>query len=221
VADRGFNPSLTEEVWGAVTIAGSIVLSPVLRPWYSEWGASAEEVEMSLPGDELVPQPRLETTHAITIQAPASAIWPWLVQLGQGRGGLYSYQRLENLIGCDIHNADRILPEHQDLQVGDKVRLTPQENPTFDVAAILPDSTLVLRGDIPSSQGKPTTWIWIFHLNPIDEGTTRLILRSRLNYASSFVNTLMWRVFTDPIAFNMERKMLQGIKARAEAITSN
>ena len=172
---------------------------------------------MSLPGDELVPQPRLENTRAITIQAPASAIWPWLVQMGQGRGGLYSYQRLENLIGCDIHNADRILPEHQNLVVGDQIRLTPQDNPAFDVAAIEPDSALILRGDIPSSQGKATTWIWIFFLNPINEGATRLILRSRLDYASSFGNTLMWWVFTDPIAFNMERKMLQGIKARAEA----
>ena len=176
---------------------------------------------MSTPGDELVPQPRLENTRAITIHAPASAIWPWLVQMGQGRGGLYSYQRLENLIGCDIHNADRIMPEHQNLQVGDKVRLTPQDNPALDVAAIVPDSALILCGVIPSSQGKPTIWIWIFYLNPIDEDTTRLILRSRLDYASGFGNTLMWRVFTDPIAFNMERKMLQGIKARADAAASN
>jgi hypothetical protein len=217
VADRGFDPSLIEEMWGAVAIAGSIVLSPVLRPWYNKWGASGEEVEMSLPGDELVPQPKLVNTRAITIQAPASAIWPWLVQMGQGRGGLYSYERLENLVGCDIHNADRILPEHQNLKVGDQVRLTPEDNPSFDVAAIESDSALILRGDIPSSKGKPTTWIWIFYLNPIDDVTTRLILRSRLDYASSFANTLMWRVFTDPIAFNMERKMLQGINARAEA----
>jgi hypothetical protein len=203
MADKSFNPSIIEEVWGAVAIAGSIVLSPVLRPWYCKW------------------QPRLENTRAITIHAPASAIWPWLVQMGQGRGGLYSYQRLENLIGCDIHNADRIMPEHQNLQVGDKVRLTPQDNPALDVAAIVPDSALILCGDIPSSQGKPTIWIWIFYLNPIDEDTTRLILRSRLDYASGFGNTLMWRVFTDPIAFNMERKMLQGIKARADAAASN
>ena len=220
MADNSFDLSVFEEGWGAVSIAGSILLSPILRPWYSKWGASAEEVAMSLPGDELVPDPRLETTRAITIQAPASAIWPWLVQMGQGRGGLYSYERLENLVGCDIHNADRILPEHQNLEAGDKVRLTPQENPSFDVAAIVPDSTLILRGDIPSSQGTPTTWIWIFHLNPIHDGATRLILRSRLDYASNFGNTLMWRVFTDPVAFNMERKMLQGIKMRAEAAAS-
>jgi hypothetical protein len=221
MADKGLNPCLIEEVWGAAAIAGSIVLSPVLRSWYSKWGASEEETKMTIPGDELVPRPRLETTRAITVQAPASAIWPWLVQMGQGRGGLYSYQRLENLIGCDIHNADRILPEHQNLKVGDKVHLTPQEDPAFYVTAIVPDSILVLRGDIPSAQGKPTTWIWIFRLNPIDESITRLILRSRLDYALSFVNTLMWRVLTDPIAFNLERKMLQGIKARAEAIASD
>jgi hypothetical protein len=221
MADTGFNLSIFEEFLGAAAIAASIVTSPLLRPWYRKWGASDAEVGMSLPGDELVPDPRLESTRAITIQAPASAIWPWLVQMGQGRGGLYSYQRLENLIGCDIHNAGRIIPEHQNLKVGDRVRLTPQDNPSFDVVAIVPDSTLILRGDIPSPQGKTTTWIWIFYLNPIQEGTTRLILRSRLDYASSFGNTLMWRVFTDPIAFNMERKMLQGIKARVEASASN
>jgi hypothetical protein len=216
MAETNFNLSIFEEGWGAISIAGSILFSPVLRPWYSKWGASADEAAMSLPGEELVPDPRLETTRAISIQASASKIWPWLVLMGQGRGGLYSYERLENLVGCDIHNADRILPEHQSLEVGDKVRLTPQENPSFDVAAIEPNSTLILRGDIPNSDGKPTTWIWIFYLNPIDEDATRLILRSRLDYASNFSNTLMWRVFTDPVAFNMERKMLQGIKVRAE-----
>ncbi len=221
MADTGFNLSIFEEFLGAAAIAASIVTSPLLRPWYRKWGASDAEVGMSLPGDELVPDPRLESTRAITIQAPASVIWPWLVQMGQGRGGLYSYQRLENLIGCDIHNADRIISEHQNLKVGDRVRLTPQDNPSFDVATIVPDSTLILRGEIPNPQGKPTTWIWIFYLNPIQEGTTRLILRSRLDYASSFGNTLMWRVFTDPIAFNMERQMLQGIKARVEASASN
>lgn len=221
MAGDSFKLSIFEEGRGAVAIAGSVLLSPILRSWYSKWGATDAEIRMSLPGDELVPDPRLETTRAMTIQAPASAIWPWLVQMGQGRGGLYGYERLENLIGCDIHNAERIMPEHQNLKVGDRVRLTPQESPSFDVAAIEPDSTLILRGDIPNSGGKPTTWIWIFYLNPIDDVTTRLILRSRLDYASKFGNTLMWRVFTDPIAFNMERKMLQGIKARAEAPTSD
>ena len=176
---------------------------------------------MSLPGDDLVPEPVLAANRVITIQAAADAVWPWLLQLGQGRGGFYSYQRLENMIGCDIHNADRIVPELQDLKVGDLVRLGPEGMPAFNVAAIDPGSALILRGDMPDANGNATTWIWIFFLVPVDDQTTRLILRTRLDYAPNFGNRLMWRVFTDPISFNMERKMLQGIKARAEASVSN
>lgn len=222
MANSKFNPTIIEEVFGAVAIAASIVTSPLLRPWYSKWGASAAEVEMTLPGDEFVPNPVLESTRAITIQAPASAIWPWLVQMGQGRGGLYSYERLENLVGCDMHNADRIFPEHQDLKDGDQVRLGPEGYPAFDVAAIEPDFALVLRGDIPpGAETKTGIWIWVFFLKPIDEKTTRLILRTRLDYKPNLGNVLMWRVFTDPITFVMERKMLQGIKVRVEEAASN
>jgi hypothetical protein len=218
-----FNPTLVEEGLGAVAIAACVVASPLLRPWYSKWGATKAEVSMSLPGDEMVPNPKVENTRAITIQAPAPAIWPWLVQMGQGRGGLYSYERLENLIGCDIHNADRIIPENQDLKVGDQVRLGPEGKegyPAFDVAAIEPGRALILRGDLPTPKNTPTTWVWAFVLAPINKQTTRLIIRSRLIYASNFGNTLMWRVFTDPIHFNMERKTLQGIKARVESVRS-
>lgn len=216
MSEKNFNPSILEEGLGALSIAACVVSSPVSRPWYSKWGATDTEVNMSLPGDELVPNPVLTTTRAITIKAPAPDVWPWLVQMGQGRGGLYSYERLENLIGCDIENADRIIPELQDLQVGDKVRINPSNEQAFDVAVIDPGKTIILRGDIPDSDNKPTIWIWIFHLNPLDEKTTRLMIRSRLVYKKSFGNTLLWRVFSDPIAFNMERKMLQGIKLRVE-----
>lgn len=212
-----YNPTLIEEGLGAAAIAASILLSPMLRRWYSQWGVSAGEKDMLLPGDDLVPNPVLESNRAITIHAPAGDIWPWLVQLGQGRGGFYSYQRLENLAGCNIHNADQILPELQDLYVGDLVRLGPEGYPAFEVAAIERDVALILRGDTPSPKGDPTTWIWIFYLNPLDGHTTRLILRTRLSYDPNLGNTVMWRIFTDPISFNMERKMLQGIKARAEA----
>ena len=217
MADQRFNPTIIQEGLGAVTIAACIVGSPLLRPWYRKWGATEAELKLSLPGDELVPGPRLETTRAISICAPAAEVWPWLVQMGQGRGGLYSYERLENLIGCDIHNADRILPEHQNLQVGDQVRIGPRESdPSFDVAAIEPGRAIILRGDVPGEGAIPTTWIWIFFLAPIDEKSTRLIIRSRLVYEPKLGNTLMWRVFSDPIAFVMERCTLKGIKARAE-----
>lgn len=214
MADRGFNPTIIEEGFGAASIAACIVASPLLRSWYRKWGASAEEVLMHLPGDEQVPNPRLDSTRAITIQAPAAVIWPWLVQMGQGRGGLYSYERLENLANCDMHNADRIIPEFQNLMVGDKVRLTQDEAvPSFVVTAIEPGRAIILGGDDP-----PTTWGFI--LEPIDENSTRLIIRYRQDFEPTPGNVISWRVFTEPIHFNMERMMLQGIRVRAESSIS-
>jgi hypothetical protein len=215
MADKKLNPTVIEEGLGALAIAGCIVTSPVIRPWYCKWGATEAEVGISLPGDEQVPNPVLVSTRAITIQAPVSAVWPWLVQMGQGRGGLYTYERLENLAGCEMHNASRIIPEYQLLEVGDKVRLVPEgREPYFVVSAIEPGRAIVLAGDDP-----PTTWGFI--LEPVDENTTRLIVRWRQDYEPTFGNVLGWRVFTDPITFVMERKMLQGIKVRAEAVASN
>ena len=210
MAEKGFNPTLVEEGLGAAAIAVTILVSPVLRPWYSKWGAPEAEVARSLPGDEFVPEPVLASTRAITIRAPAESVWPWLVQMGQGRGGLYSYERLENLVGCDMHNADRIIPEHQHLAVGDKVRLVPEgRGPFFVVSAIEPGRAIILGGDDP-----PTAWSFV--LEPVDKNSIRLIIRFRQDYERRFGNVLGWRVFTDPISFWMERKMLQGIKARAE-----
>jgi len=222
MADQRFNPTIIEEGLGAIAIVVSIVTSPLLRPWYHKWGTTTAEVNMSLPGDDLVPHPKLEATRAITIKAPAATVWPWLVQLGQGRGGWYSYERLENLAGCDMHNADQIISEYQDLKVGDIVRMGPEEGyPTFDVITIEPGRALVLQGVMPSEQTKPTTWVYSFFIDPIDEETVRLMLRFRLDYEPSLGNFLVWRVLTDPIDFVMERKMLQGIKVRAEAAVSN
>ena len=206
-----YNPGILEEGLGAVAIVASIVSSPLSRLWYSRWGATPAEVDMTLPGDELVPDPILENTRAITIHAPASEVWPWLVQMGQGRGGLYSYERLENLVGCDIHNADQVLPEHQHLQTGDKVRLMPEgKGPFFVVTGVEPERAIILSGDEP-----PTSWVFV--LQTVDDHSTRVIVRWRFDYEPTAGNVLMWRVFTDPINFVMERKMLQGIKRRAEA----
>jgi len=206
-----FNPTIVEEGLGAAAIAVTILTSPLLRPWYSKWGASGVEVSKRLPGDERVSDPTLQSTRAITIQAPMAEVWPWLVQMGQGRGGLYSYERLENLAGCGMENADRILPEHQHVAVGDKVRLSQADStPYFVVTAIEPGRAIILGGDDP-----PTTWAFV--LESIDENSTRLIIRFRQQYEPSLGNVIGWRVFTDPITFVMERKMLQGIKVRVES----
>ena len=211
------NPSMLDELFGALAIAGCIALSPLLRPWYRKWGASTDEAKASLPGDDLVPVPNLECTRAITIDAPADQVWPWLAQMGQGRGGLYTYQRLENLIGCNIVNANQIMPEYQQLDVGDKVRLGPDGYPSFDVKAVDPGTSLVLCAAGGEDSPAAITSVWVFFLRPVSQSSTRLIARSRTAYEPSLGNLLMWRGFTDPISFVMERKMLQGIKARAEA----
>ncbi len=200
------------------------------RPWHLRWGATDAEVNRRLPGDELVANPKWGATHAITIRASAEEVWSWLVQMGQGRGGFYSYDWLENLFGLDIHNADRIIQEFQHLKVGDTVRLFPGGGPT--VAVLEPGRALVLFGLIDPATGcsfKPTDKLpdnyfatgWGFYLDPIDARTTRLIERFQIDWnPPSFLNTLGNRVILEPASFVMERKMLLGIKQRAEERTT-
>lgn len=215
--------NLLENVIGAAQIASLLFLSPLLRSRYNRWGASEAEIQETLPGDELVPDPMLGYTHAISIAAPPSAIWPWLVQIGQGRGGLYSYDGLENLAGCKIHSVDMILPEHQNPNPGDLVRLGPQGYPCFSIAAIEQGKALVLVSADPKT-GEPATGnpriekgysiaSWQFALEPEDAQNTRLLVRQRLAYSPDLA--WVWRL-TEPINFVMERKMLLGIKQRVE-----
>jgi len=184
-----------------------------LRPWHIRWGATDEEIRQPLPGDEIVQHPRNWATRAISIDAPAAAVWPWIVQIGQGRGGLYSYDWLENLVGCDIHSTNWIIPELQYLEVGDIIRLGPEGYPAYPVAAIELGRVLVLGGDDPQLGAHS----WVFYLEPIDEQTTRLIVRSRGEYRPTLGNLVIWRVITEPLHFIMERKMLLSIKQHAEA----
>ena len=114
--------TLREVVVGGLQALFTVVTSPLSRRWYNRWGATDEELTRPMPGDDLVKAPKLGYTRAITIEAPPEQVWPWLAQIGQGRGGFYSFDGLENLIGCDIHSTDQILPDHQHLAAGDVVR---------------------------------------------------------------------------------------------------
>jgi hypothetical protein len=196
----------------------------VIRPWTLRWGATHSEVGMALPGDDLLEFPKLNATRAVTIQAPPAEVWPWLAQLGQGRGGFYSYDWIENMMGLDIHTADRLLPEHQDIKVGDVVPLAPNGF-GLPVAFVEPEAILVLHGDTRQTGGsiqiplKPGDYLavsWGFHLFERLDGATRLVVRWRADWAPSVQNTLFYRAFLEPGAFLMERKMLLGIKERAE-----
>lgn len=222
--------SLFESVIAALSIGLVVLFRPLLRRWYLHWGATESEAARMLPGDELVPHPRVKYTRGITIEATPERIWPWLVQMGQGKGGLYSYEYLENLAGCDIHNADQILPQYQNIKVGDQVRLGPKGYPAFTVLGVHPQEALVLAAaDVipePHDQKLPdplpeeyTFSNWVFYLNPITSHSTRLLVRGWLDYEpNSWKNWLIWRVLTEPIAFVMERKMMRGIKRRAEVM---
>lgn len=216
--------TLVEGIGGVLAIGGTVVLSPLLAPWYRKWGATADEAQRGLPGDELAPHPRSEFTCALTVQAPIESVWPWLVQLGCQRAGWYSYDLLDN---GGLPSADRILPEHQHLAVGDEILLTPKGPLAMPVVALEPEKSLVLGGTLDTRTGEGVapgeplpeayyTGINAFVLQRVGE-TTRLIFRQRLDWSPALTNTLIYRVFLEPISFVMGRRMLKGIKQRAEA----
>jgi len=212
-----------ENLLGAIQVGGVLLLSPILRSWYNRWGATNTEVSQPLLGDELVPIPILGYTRALTIQAPPERVWPWLAQMGQGRGGFYSYDGLENLTGCDIHSVDVILPELQNPQAGELIRLGPQGYPCFSVVGVEPARALVLISANPQT-GQPVEHTpqaskgysiatWQFVLEQRDANSTRLLVRQRLSFSPDL--KWVWRL-TEPVGFVMERKMLLGIRRRAE-----
>ncbi|WP_280241130.1 SRPBCC family protein [Nocardia abscessus] len=181
-----------------------------LRTKWLTWGASGEEIARVMPGDDALVDADIVSTRAVTIYAGADAIWPWLVQLGPGRGGAYTYDWVENMLGLDMHSADHVLPQFQNLQVGDSFPLG-KSGPRMRVAVLEPEHNLVFA----SEDGR---WVWAFGLYPMG-AATRLVSRNRiaLTGASAFT-----RVFTvvvmEPGSLVMERKMLRGIKQRAERL---
>ncbi|WP_236044978.1 hypothetical protein [Haloarcula nitratireducens] len=154
---------------------------------------------------------------AITIDAPPDAIWPWLRQLGQERGGFYSYEWAENLVGLDIHNTDRIVPEWQDLSVGDTIRLGQADrfpDATLEVVELDPERALVLR-----TPDQPAWWVWSFTLEPLDDRTTRLLVRSRIRLPGNPAVRIGAQSVLDPVTFVMTYGMLRGLRERTERLT--
>lgn len=140
---------------GAAVMGGAAAYVLAVRRWQLRWGATDEERDATLDGDDLIPNPDLMATRAITVHAVAEHVWPWIAQLGQGRGGFYSYDVLENLVGCDIHSADRVMPEWQDVKVRDQVKLHPEVG--LGVTVVEPGRALVLRGGVPMGAAPPPT----------------------------------------------------------------
>jgi hypothetical protein len=186
----------------------------VVRPWFSTWGASEQEVAAVWPGDELSPAANTVMTRAVTIRAPAADVWPWVAQVGQDRAGWYSYRLLENIVGCRMPRLDLLVPQFQTRAPGDKVWMYPADRIGGAGHAILarvePPRAFVMRtaevGSAPTVTGTGNSWSAI--LEPVDAHTTRLIMRSRGTSADSWIGKAFGTLVFDPIHFVMERKMM-------------
>jgi hypothetical protein len=198
----------------AIGVAAAIYIL-FARPRHLRWGASAQECDASLPGDDIIVTPDLTATRAITVRTSSGRVWPWIAQLGQGRGGFYSYDFLENVAGCHIHSADRIVPEWQNIKIGDEVKLAPAVG--LEVAGLEPGRSLVLRGGVPMGNSPPPydfTWAWVLRDEP--DGTSRLLVRERYAYNRPWARFLVEPV--EAVSFVMSQRMLRGIRDRAEQV---
>lgn len=185
----------------ALTAAGIAfpgVYATTVRPWLQNWGSTEEERRRRYPGDR-ERKPLSTVTRAVTVHAPAEEVWRWLVQIGEDKGGFYSYDFLENLAGCQVHSAERVHEEWQDLKPGDTLRLIAGTGP--EIESVDPPRSLVIKG-------------WgAYVIEPIDATTCRLIARSHMDRTPAALGYYVAMELSHAI---MERKMLLGIKKRAE-----
>lgn len=192
-----------------------------VQPWYERWGASDEEVLGSLPGDGIVPDAGSQETRAITIDAPIDRVWPWLAQLGQDRGGFYSYDALENLVGCRMPTEDVLRPDKQAWALGDRLWMYPPEAAGGVGFAVLrdyvPGRALAFGTHVPGSPADIEDGSWAFVLRPMDASRTRLLVRGRVRTAATpwILRTFNRAVFS-PMHFVMERRTMIGLKDVAE-----
>lgn len=197
-------------VFGAAAAATSAaaIYWFAIRPWSINWGATSAEVEAPIPGDEVIRDPKHVSTRAVTINAQPEDVWPWLVQMGYRRGGLYTYDWIDRLLGAlDEPSAERILPQFQHLEVGDLIPIG--NGPDWPVKDLEPNRFLLAHIQAP---GMEFTWAWV--LNELDESHTRLVLRIR-SQLSGPIPTMLFHL-ADPGSFLMTRQHLLGIKRRAQ-----
>ena len=193
---------------GVVFLGGLCIYLLLFRPRQLRWGATDEEIERHMSGDEIVATPSFNATRAVSVKAPPENIWPWLVQIGCKRAGWYSYDWIDNL---GIPSADCIIPELQEIRIGQLIPLSPNGKIGFYVKDFRPNSW-VLWTDIENTN----TWYWGIY--PSDPETTRLITRVRLQYRW-LSPTIIFSLLLDVGDIVMMRRCMLGIKRRAELLT--
>ena len=210
-----------------ITAGAGVAYAALVRPRLLTWGATPAESSGVLPGDDLVPA-RWQTTRGVTISAPPEEVWPWLVQMGYGRGGWYSYDRVERLLGAgdfaEGGSARSVLPQFQKLAIGDSVPLSAEGGLT--AAVVDPSRALVLRmamnvlSSAPARGGDRVVldWTWAFVLVPVGASSCRLLARVRADYRPRAIGLLL-PTLLEPVHLLMERAMLRGIRRRAERRT--
>ena len=205
----------------AVATVVFAVFFTLVRPWYLRWGATDAELAVTRPGEELVPGAPERSTRAVTIMAPAEQVWPWLAQLGQDRGGLYSYEVLEDLAGCEMPRARQIMPEHQSWKFGEKLWMYPPDKLEgiggARLVAYEPGKHLVFATRrLTTSMREPENGIWGFVVEPVDAGATRLVAYGRAASERAPLAAGFARGVFEPAHYVMERRMMQNVKSLAE-----
>jgi hypothetical protein len=192
-------------VTGAALLYRGFLRGPILN-----WGATTAEAGERLPGDDLLEDADGVATRAITVDAPPRAVWPWIAQMGPSpRGGAYTYDWIENLLGLNMHSVDRVLPEFQHPQVGDGFGYGPNK---MSFKRVEPEHVLAVQ----SADGN---WVWTFVVERRDGGKSRLISRNRFRLPR--LRDKIGMIPMEPASLVMERKMLRGIKQRAERLAAD
>jgi hypothetical protein len=201
----------------AVAAAAREVWRRGIDPWQRHWGATAAEREGAMPGDDLLPDADAVATRAIGIPVPPERVWPWIAQIGQDRGGFYSYTPIENALGAGIRNADRIHQEWQHRAVGDRVPGDSRGRVAWEVVRLDPGRAMVLRGTAPESADAPPLpydFVWSFSVRDDGRGGTRCLARERWSHDGSRAGRIAVALLV-PGSFVMTRGMLRGIRRRA------
>ena len=217
---------IAEGIYGALRIAFTILLHPLLRRGFRTAGATEAEASATFPGDEIVPQPRSVMNVAATVHAPPERIWPWLVQLGCQRAGWYAYDLLDN---GGMPSAERIIPEYQHIAVGDVVKAMPKGDFGFPVARLEPGRSLTLGGILDTASGQPAQpgeaveqffagdQTFLLQAQAANGApATRLIFRMRLDWNKTRLNDVIYGWMMESISFVMADRMVRNIKRLAE-----